>query len=282
MDAVADTSPLSSFEAKWTGVHAEFALALKFVPAPSRGMQSAFACLVYELEHAAFGIREAQPAALKLQWWGEEFARVGQHEARHPLPRALAAQPGFAEIALPHWYQVIGGALAQRDPEPAVDTESLLAAYAQFYGPLASVEAALFGADGDAIAGVLVAARALRETATLAVVLQDGRLPLPLDLLARHRLARGSLSESSPQRSAALREWLQILRAQLLQSTTQCGVLRAATGAVDASRAARAARADDPLATLSVAINGLSIISTWAAWRASRGVQQTQGDIVGR
>jgi phytoene synthase len=278
---VADNTPLASFEAKWVTAHPEFGLALKFVPEHERRAQSAFACLVYELEHAAFGIREAQPAAIKLQWWGEEFARAGKREARHPLTQALSDHPGFTTIPLAQWYAVIGGALAQRDPEPAADGPDLLGQYAQLYAPLGSIDAQLFGGNAKTTAGALSLARALRETAALSDTLRDGKLPLPLDLLARHRLARGDLAEVSPARSDALREWLRRLAGEMLgllkiweavpaMQEARLGVLRTAMIAADSKRTLQAAHASDPLAAINAALPRLSISVVWAAWRAAR------------
>ncbi|GAA0705128.1 squalene/phytoene synthase family protein [Dokdonella soli] len=274
MDAVADATPLASFEAKWVAAHPEFGLALRFVGESGRRAQSAFACLVYELEHAAFGIREAQPAAIKLQWWAEEFARAAKHEARHPLTQALAEHPGFAAVPLALWYEVIAGALAQRDPEPAADRAALLDAHAVLYRPLGAIEAALFpSVDAAASARVRALARSLRDTATLADALRDGRLPLPLDLLARHRLARGDLARTSAQQVAALREWLRALaseHAEVAASGAHLGVLVAANLHADRWRARKATRAEDPLATLNAAFGQLPFDATWAAWRTAR------------
>jgi phytoene synthase len=282
------STPLASFEAKWVAAHPEFGLALKFVPHHARGAQSAFACLVYELEHTAFGIREAQPAAIKLQWWAEEFARAGRREARHPLTQALVGCPGFTEIPLARWYEVVGGALAQRDREPAADGATLFDNYAEFYWPLAAIEASLFGADVTAAAGALVITRALRELVALPHALQSGSLPLPLDLLARHRLARGDLSQASIARTDAVRDWLFRLAAELTgtdlgvelkwaqgrpeatRSVPRLSVFRSAMSAVEANRALRAARARDPLTALAEAVNRLSLSDLWSAWRAGR------------
>ncbi|MEO7323791.1 MAG: squalene/phytoene synthase family protein [Dokdonella sp.] len=277
----ADTTPLASFEAKWAAVHPEFGLALKFVAEHERGAQSAFASLVYELEHAAFGIREAQPAAMKLQWWGEEFARCARHEARHPLTQALSDHPGFAQIPLAQWYAVIGGALAQRDPEPAAEGQDLLDQYAQFHAPLGAIDAQLFGGDATTIVGALSLARALRETAALLDTLRDGKLPLPLDLLARHRLARGDLAEASAARNQALSEWFRRLAGEMLGllklwtavpglKAARLGTLRSAMVAADSTRALHAARASDPLMAINSALPRLSISVVWAAWRAAR------------
>ncbi len=265
-------APLASFEAKWSQAHPELALALTFVAAHEREAHAAFACLVCELEHAAFGIREAQPAAAKLQWWGEELARAGKGAARHPLTEALQARAGFADIPLAQWYDVVAGAFAQRDPQPAADRAAMLATYAALYRPLALVEAALFPALADApIMRARTHSRALRETAGLADALRDGRLPLPLDLLARHRLARGDLTQPSPQQGAALREWLHALASDHADPyDAGLGVLLAAGASADRWRALRAAKAGEPLSALQEAFGRLPMRASWAAWRAAR------------
>jgi phytoene synthase len=267
-----DGTPLASFEAKWASVHPELRLALDFVDVRQRPAYAAFACLVHELEHAAFGIREAQPAAVKLQWWGEELARAAAHAARHPLTRALAAHPGFDGIAPARWYEAIGGAIAQRDAEPAADTPALLQTYASLHLPLAAIEADLFAPiDAQALARVRGVSRALRETAALADALRDGRMPLPLDLLARHRLARGDLVQHSQAQAGALRDWLERLRADSRAiASVRSGPLGAASASADLWRMGVAARNSDPLAALQASLERLPLRASWAAWRAAR------------
>lgn len=271
MDSESGT-PLASFQAKWAAAHPEFGLALKFVAEHERPAQAAFASLVFELEHAAFATRDAEPAAIKLQWWAEELMRAGKGEARHPLTRALAAQPAFPNIAPAQWFAAIRGALAQRDPEPAADRAALLESYAELYAPLAAIEAALFrGVDATASAQAATASRAVQESASLPDSLRAGRLPLPLDLLARHRLARGDLARASPQQAAALSEWLQALVGELGGvRTAGLGTFRAATVAANRARARQAARAADPLAALNAGLGQLPFAAVWAAWRAGR------------
>lgn len=272
MMAELDATPLASFEAKWALLHPELRLALNFVDAPRRPAYTAFACLVHELEHAAFGIREAQPAAVKLQWWGEEFARAVAHAARHPLTQVLQAHPGFDAVALARWYEVIGGALAQRDAEPAADMQALLRTHAALHAPLAAIEADLFATiDAPALARVRSMSRALRETAALADALRDGRLPLPLDLLARHRLARSDLVQHSDAQAGALRDWLERLRAESgAIANTRSGPLGAATASADRWRMRVAARGSDPLAALQASFARLPLRASWAAWRGGR------------
>ena len=271
-DHHADDAPLASFEAKWTAAHPELALALTFVPAASRAARSAFACIRFELEHAAYGIREAQPAALKLQWWTEEFARARGGEARHPLTRALAADARLADVALDEWHAAIVGAHVQRDAEPAPDTAALLHGYEALQAPLARIESALFGPfDAAVLARVHAVSRALRESATLGDALRDGRMPLPLDLLARHRLARGDLAHDAPARRDALRDGLRALRASTdALLLARCGVLGAATASADRWRLARAAVANDPVEALPPLLGCLPLRTTLACWRAAR------------
>ena len=277
MSTEAATAPLASFEAKWAEAYPEFALALRFDRDAGHAARSAFACLVFELEHAAFGIREAQPAAIKLQWWAEEFVRAGKGEARHPLTQALGARIVAATIPTAHWHRVIVGALAQRDPEPAANNAALLDGYASLYTPIATIEAALFGTHADAIARALTLTRTLREGAGLATALRDGKLPLPLDLLARHRLARGDLAAVSDARSQALRDAFGGFGSELRKlvegralAERPLGVVRATMAAADARRAVQAARASEPLAAMNAALARLSIPVVWSAWRAAR------------
>ena len=277
MSTDSPVTPLASFEAKWTQAYPEFALALRFVRGAQRDAQSAFACLVFEIEYAAFGIREAQPAAIKLQWWAEELTRTAKGEARHPLTQALAARIEAAKIPSALWQQAIIAALAQRDPEPAANAAALLDGYAPMYAPIGTIEAALFGADAESIARVLASMRALRDAAALSIALRDGKLPLPLELLARHRLSRGDLAAASEARTHALREWfLELavnLRARLHPAAVAAhplGIVRATMAAADARRAVQAAGASEPLAAMNDALGRLSIPVVWSAWRAAR------------
>jgi len=263
-------APLASFEAKWAQAVPELGVALSFLAPATRAAHGAFVCLVHELEYAAFGIRDAEPATLKLQWWAEEFARAAKGEARHPLTQAIAAGTSFARAPLATWYAAIGGALAQRDAEPAANAGALFAAFEVLHEPLAQIEAQLFAPlDAPALARARALARAVRETAALADALRDGRLPLPLDLLARHRLARGELTQASPAQIATLREWLGVLRdANIALGASRIGAPAAATRSSDRWRLAKAMRADDPLAALPSLLARMPLRASFAAWRA--------------
>lgn len=271
MDAVGETTALASFEAKWSDLTPEFRLALSFLPSVERRAHGAFACLAFELEYTAFGIREAEPAAIKLQWWAEEFARAANREARHPLTQALAAHPRFSDIPLARWHEVVVGALGQRDAEPAADLAALLDAYGAFYRPLCATESILFASvDAPAMTRVRSLARSMRETAALGDTLRDGRLPIPLDLLARHRLARGDLSRQSTVQVAALQDWFAALdREYRAISSARIGPLGSASARADQWRARRSARAADPLMCVNQSLARMPLQTAWAAWRAA-------------
>lgn len=274
-------APAASFESKWGAAYPELELGLRFVTADQRAAQSAFECLVHELEHAAFGIRDAEPAALKLQWWLEEFERARHGAARHPLTQVLAARVCLDALAVDAWSAVVAAAFAQRDPQAAGDRAALLEQPATMYRAIARIEVVLFGhADADADAESLARARslahALRETAALGDALRDGRMPLPLDLLARHRLARGDLGEASPKLAAALREWLAGLAGELARVRVAAPVPAAAVAA-DRWRARRAGRAERPLERLREDLGRLPVRAAWAAWRAGHDVRRRPG-----
>jgi hypothetical protein len=277
VNAETTRAPLASFEAKWSQAYPEFGLAQRFLRGAERDEHTAYACLVFELEHAAFAIREMQPASIKLQWWAEEFARTGRREARHPLTQVLVDRIAAAAIPQARWHETIIGAMEQRDPEPAASGAILLEGYARLYAPVAAIEAALFGTHAEALARALALRRALRESAALPEALRDGKSPLPLDILARHRLARGDLSAASPGRRDALAEWLAMLAGELAMLASgdaarirPLGVLRAVMTAADAARASKAASAGDPAAAIGPALAGLSLPAVWSAWRAAR------------
>jgi phytoene synthase len=274
MDATQDAAPLASFIAKWTGAYPELRLALGFVPGPLRGARAAFACLGHELEHASFGTRDDQPAAVKLAWWAEELTRAGAGEARHPLTIELAKLPAWNRIAASRWHEVIAAALELRDPGPAADGERLLAAWAPFHRPQAAIEAELFGTlDVEARARQRAIARSMEDLALLGNAIDDGRLPLPLDVLARHQLARNDLGRDSPARRGAVHDWLAQLdgvATDLARSGAALGVLGVAALSAGGWRARRALRSSEPVATLHHLHARLPLTAAWATWRAAR------------
>ncbi|ANB18158.1 hypothetical protein [Dokdonella koreensis] len=260
---------LGSFEAKWTGVHPELALALRFLPEPGKARERSFALIGFELEDAAFRIVEDHVAGAKLHWWAEELVRAQAGKPRHPLTAALVPQAGEPAAA---WDAVIAGAVAVREAQPAASVAALLEGYQVLYAPLADVEAALFpGVAAPAAGEAASLSRALRQAADLAGTLQRGHLPLPLDLLARHQLQRGQLSEPSPARAAALRDLLRQLVGRMKAVPLDgLSLARVAVLAADTARARRAARATDPAAALRADSARVTPGTAWKLWRSAR------------
>jgi len=98
-------------------------------------------------------------------------------------------------------------------------------------------------------------------------------LPLPLDLLARHGVARADLAQASAQRSALLRDWLGQLAS--LQAAARAGSSARAVplrvrARLDARRIAAAQRASDPLAYLRSRPVPGRWETLWAAWREAQ------------
>jgi phytoene synthase len=266
---------IASFEAKWAVAYPELALALRFFPPSQRVARSAFACIAYEIAHAAFRIREPQVAATKLQWWAEELVAMHAGQARHPLTQALAAHVDLSRLPGEAWQPVVVGAIAQRDALPASTFDRLLDEYLKFYRPLATVESALLGGiDAPAQADAQALSRALHETIVLSETLESGRLALPLDLLARHQLARGDLAQASPARAAALCEFFALLAGRMRRIDWRgLSPLAVASLHADRQRCCRAERAKDPLAASGMGLDRLPLSTVWMTWRAARRVQ---------
>lgn len=266
---------LSSFETKWALAHPELPLALRFASAPMRPFVSAFACLSYEIGHAAFHIVEPEVARSKLQWWAEELSAFASGKPRHPLTETLGNWPPLAELSAARWSAVIVGAMAQRESVPASSLADLLVGYRRLYAPLADIEAVLFPKlDFDASAQAAVLLRALHEASWIAEALARDRLPLPLDLLARHQLSRADLGLAGDRRDTAMREHLAALAAGM-RSIDRRGLSALTVAGLQAAqmRSQRAARAADPLAECAGKLDRLPLSSVWASWRAARRMQ---------
>ncbi|HUD42124.1 MAG TPA: squalene/phytoene synthase family protein [Dokdonella sp.] len=262
---------LGSFEAKWSGVHPELALALRFVPGRARDHALGLAVVGLEIEDAAFRIAEDHVAEAKLHWWAEELARLLDGKPRHPATQALNCAAGPA-VPPGVWDAVIAGALAIREARPAGTLADLIEDHRRYYGPFARAAAAASpGVSVEAAAEAAVLGRALQDLADLRGALGRGRLPLPLDLLARHQIDRGELTARSPARDEGLRELSRQIAARLHALPWQALPLLAGIRQIaDLGRAERAAGAADPAAALVAARGRLGPSAAWRAWRLAR------------
>jgi len=270
----------AAFEQKWVAAFPENNVLRVFLSPSDRVLNAAFACLIFELEQTALHIAEAQIAATKLNWWSEELARASAQQARHPITQTLFADARASVIAPDLWQALVRGAASQLGVESSADFATQTAQAQSFSSPLARIEHQLFFADsadrdsGTRVAASLAAcAQLLRQLAMLPQELQQGRLPLPLSLLARHQLNRENLLIASAQRSAAIRDYLNTLTAEIraaLALDTVLGVSRHARARLDLALIQRALRHADPLQALSNDPGTSPWRTLWFGWSAAR------------
>jgi len=266
-----DDAAFASFERKWLEANPEQATVAVFLAPDERRRASAFGSLVHELEQTTFSVREPQVAAVKLNWWRQELISAGAGKPRHPVTRELFDDERARSIAESSWSNLIDGALAQLDGAAASALPDSISTLAAFYLPVAALEAAL-AADqpvrGDADARLWISAHLL-HAAALTV---DDRA-IPLDLLARHGLARSALIEPSPARSALLCDYLGLVQDEIDDALAQgswASLGRRVRARLDRELAARASAAADPLALLAGHPRQRRWRSLWLSWREAR------------
>ncbi|GAP65860.1 phytoene/squalene synthetase [Mizugakiibacter sediminis] len=263
-----------SFVDKWLVAEPAQAIALGYLDAAERDACCALACLEHELIAAAYGIREPQVAAVKLNWWGEELARARQGEALHPLTQALFADARAAALPAPLYAAPVAAALTQLGQGSVADFETQLAAAERFHGALAALETAFwFGVEASpARAARLAALGHLGAALAWLDAESTHELPLPMALLARHQLTREGLRQPSAARRAALRDQLQTLTQALEAAQRLPGPLslfRGLRARRDRALLAGALRAADPLAALR-APQRPRLGDAFYLWRAAR------------
>lgn len=267
-----DDPAFASFEQKWLEANPEQSIVAVFLGPAERRRAAAFGSFVHELEQAAFGLREAQVAAVKLNWWRQELAAATAGASRHPIARELFDDQRARAIDDSLWSGLIDGALAQLDMGAASTLDGAIAALAAFYRPVASLDAALTAGSAvqdDANARLWISSHMLRSAA----VHPEHERTLPLDLLARHGLARSSLAEPSPQRAAVLRDFLGLLHAEIdaaLAQAPRASLGRRVRARLDRELTVKARAAADPAIILAEHTQERRWRSLWLSWREAR------------
>lgn len=267
-----DHAAFASFEQKWLEANPEQATVAVFLAPAERRRAAAFGSLVHELEQTAFGVREAQVAAVKLNWWRQELAAATAGASRHPIARELFDDERARKVDDSYWANLIDGALAQLDVGAASALDESIATLAAFYRPVASLEAALVAGDAarsDTNARLWISSHMLRSAAAH----PEHERTLPLDLLARHGLARSRLAEPGPERAAALRDFLGLLHAEVdgaLAQAAGASLGRRVRARLDRELMAKARDAADPAIILAEHAHGRRWRSLWLSWREAR------------
>lgn len=268
--------PLQSYVDKWLAVQPQQRIALAFVDPRRYPGHIALAALEQELLGAAYGIREPQVAAVKLNWWAEELAGASQGGGRHPLTQVLFDDERAHALPTEYWLAPVRAAIGQLEEGTAADFATQVTAADPIHGALAELETAWWygiGASGRRASRVAALAHLLHALRRLQDDVERDRLPLPMARLARFGLSRTDLRNRSAARDQAVRAQLDELASAWREAMAMPGPLGVfrALEAREARRLVRMARrADDPLATLQRGVSGHGFGTTLAAWGAAR------------
>lgn len=268
--------PLQSYVDKWLAVQPQQRIALTFVDPRQYPGHIALAALEQELLGAAYGIREPQVAAVKLNWWAEELAGAAQSGGRHPLTQVLFDDARARALPAEHWLAPVRAAIEQLEEGTAADFAGQLDAAGPMHGALAELETAWWfgvGVSGQRAARVAALAHLVHALRRLQDDVERDRLPLPMARLARFGLSRNDLGNRTAARDQAIRAQLDELASAWREAMAlpgPLGVFRALE-AREAMRLVKLARAAaDPLATLQRGLPGSGFGNTLAAWGAAR------------
>jgi phytoene synthase len=276
IELVEQNAVLQGFIDKWLAVQPQQRVALVFVDGRRYPGHVALAALEQELLGAAYGIREPQVAAAKLNWWAEELAGAATSGGRHPLTQVLFDDERAHAIASDLWLAPVLAAMGQLEQGTAADFTAQLDAAMPLHGALAALETAWwYGREASPARAERVATlnHLLYALLRLEQDAERDRLPLPMARLARHGLNRAQLRAPSEARQQAVKAQLDDLLASWKESAAMTGplsVFRALESRHASRLAQRAARAGDTLATLQVGQPHSGLATALQAWQAAR------------
>ena len=265
-----------SYIDKWLAVQPQQRIALGFVDPAVRDEHVALAAFEQELIASAYGIREPQVAAAKLQWWAEELSGAAASGGRHPLTKQLFATERAGRIPASLWLAPVLAAMAQLEQGTSSDFAAQLAAARGLHGALAALETAWWfgpGASTEAATRVATLSHLVFALSRLELDAERERLPLPMSRLARHGLSRAQLKTDAPARRDAIRAQLQELAAGLrdaLSLDAPLSTFRGLEGRTALATARGAAKAGEPFAELHRRQSRMGPATAIRAWLAAR------------
>ncbi|HXS03534.1 MAG TPA: phytoene synthase [Rhodanobacter sp.] len=276
IELVEQHAVLQGFIDKWLAVQPQQRIALVFVDGRRYPGHVALAALEQELLGAAYGIREPQVAAAKLNWWAEELAGAAASGGRHPLTQVLFDDERAHAIASDLWVAPVLAAMAQLEQGTAADFSAQLDAAMPLHGALATLETGWwYGSEASPAQAVRVATlnHLLYALLRLEQDAERDRLPLPMARLARHGLSRAQLRVPGEARQQAVKAQLDDLLASWRESAALAGplsVFRALESRHGNQLAQRAAHTDDALAVLQAGQPRTGLATALHAWQAAR------------
>jgi phytoene synthase len=268
--------PLQSYVDKWLAVQPRQRIALAFVDPARYPGHIALAALEQELLSAAYGIREPQVAAVKLNWWAEELSGASASGGRHPLTQVLFDDERAHAMSADHWLAPVLAAMAQLEEGTAADFQAQVNAAGQLHGALAALETRWWygqAVPDERAARIATLSHLLFALLRLEEDAERDRLALPMARMARFGLSRGDLRKDTPAREQAIRAQLDDLAAAWREADRLPGPLSVFRGLESQAGSAlvrRARKADDPLAALRAGQARSGLGTTWQAWRAAR------------
>lgn len=259
----------TDFVDKWLAAEPWHRLLLVFERTLQREPRRLLESVGYELRAAALDSSDPRVAATKLGWWADEWRSLAADQPRHPLIIALRsiargtidAQAGSAWIAA-------AAALAESDGDADLSARrARWQRYAQ--AQVVAGQAWLDARDADPRmhADALLVERALH----LNIDLARGRLPVPLNALAKAGATRSQLATGEKEAQHALTAYMNELADTLVLD-------RSEMGQVSRYRRAQAAlarvRADQLRRDPASAWTGVRPLPAWRSalnvWRVSR------------
>lgn len=280
IELVEQPAVLQGFIDKWLAVQPQQRVALVFVDGRRYPGHVALAALEQELLAAAYGIREPQVAAAKLNWWAEELAGAASSGGRHPLTQVLFDDERAHAMPADRWVAPVLAAMAQLEQGTASDFSAQLQAALPLHGALASLETAWwYGPEVSSVRAAQVASlnHLLHALLRLQQDAERDRLAVPMARLARHGLSRAQLRAHTPARQLAVKAQLDDLLASWKASASLAGplsVFRALESSHGRRLATRAASAGDALAALQAGQPRSGWVTTLQAWKAARAWQR--------
>lgn len=272
---MSDTA-IQSYVDKWLAVQPQQRVALGFVDASVRDEHIALAAFEQELIASAYGIREPQVAAAKLQWWAEELSGAAASGGRHPLTKQLFASDRARAIPSSLWLAPVLAAMAQLEQGTPSDFTAQVNASRGLHGALAALETAWwFGAAASAEAATRVAtlSHLVFALSRLELDAERERLPLPMSRLARHGLSRGQLKDDTPARRDAIRAQLAELAGGLREALAMgqpLSTFRGLEARTALATARGAANAPEPFVELHRRQSRTGPATAFRAWQAAR------------
>lgn len=267
---------IQSFVDKWLAVQPQQRVALPFVDESVRDAHVALAAFEQELIASAYGVREPQVAAAKLQWWAEELSGAAASGGRHPLTKQLFADERARRVPADRWLAPVLAAMAQLEQGTPSDFASQVAASRGMHGALAALENAWwFGADApvEAASRIATLSHLVFALSRLEMDAERERLPLPMSRLARHGLSRGQLKDDTPARREALKAQLTELADGLREALAlgePLSTFRGLEGRTALSTARSAAKATEPFRELHLRQSRSGPATAIRAWLAAR------------